>query len=164
MSLTLYQIADQYRAALAELDPALPEARAALDALAGSLASKATSIGAYVLELEAEAAALKAAAERLTERRRSAERRAAYLREYLREQMESCGLCEITSADHTVRLRLRACPPAVELDDSLPDLPAEYWRERVIREPDKARILEDLREGVIVPGARLVRRRRVEIA
>ena len=77
--------------------------------------------------------------------------------------MEACDIQEIAAQDKTFRIRLRQNPEAVELDGSLPAMPEEFWRTRTTREPDKPAILAALKAGQDVPGARLVRRLRLEI-
>ena len=166
--LPLYEIAAAYRNALAVFDDEglqlSPDViRDTLDGLIGAFEDKARAVAAYVLNLEAEAEAVAAAEARLKARRQSLEKRAAWLRDYLKTNMEAAGVTEIAAADRTFRVRVRLNPEAVELDGSLPELPAEYVREKVIREPDKAAILAALKAGKEVPGARLVRRTRLEI-
>lgn len=164
--LHLYEIASAYRNALVALDDESLEPdviRDTLDSLTGALEHKAEAVAAYVLNLEAEAEAVAAAEARLKARRQSLEKRAAWLRDYLKTNMEAVGVTEIAAADRTFRVRIRLNPEAVELDGSLPELPAAYIREKVIREPDKAAILAALKAGEEVPGARLVRRTRLEI-
>lgn len=163
--LHLYEIASAYRNALVALDDESLEPdviRDTLDSLIGALEHKAEAVAAYVLNIEAEAEAVAAAEARLKARRQSLEKRAAWLRDYLKTNMEAVGVTEIAAADRTFRVRIRLNPEAVELD-SLQELPAAYIREKVIREPDKAAILAALKAGEEVPGARLVRRTRLEI-
>lgn len=162
----LYEIAADYRNALVALDDEGLEPdviRDTLDSLMGALEHKAAAVAAYILNLEAEAEAIAAAEARIKARRQALEKRAAWLRDYLKANMEAAGVSEIAAADRTFRVRVRMNPEAVELDGSLPELPAAYIREKVIREPDKAAILAALKAGQEVPGARLVRRTRLEI-
>ena len=164
--LHLYEIASAYRNALVALDDESLEPdviRDTLDSLTGALEHKAEAVAAYVLNLEAEAEAVAAAEARLKARRQSLEKRAAWLRDYLKTNMEATGITEIAASDRTFRVRIRLNPESVELDGSLPDMPPEYMREKIVREPDKASILAALKSGRDVPGARLVRRTRLEI-
>ena len=166
--LKLYEISTAYRNALAAFDDEnlqlSPDVvRDTLDGLVGAFEDKAAAVAAYILNVEAEAEAVAAAEARLRARRQSLEKRAAWLRDYLKSHMEAVGVTEIAAADRTFRVRIRVNPEAVELDGSLPELPDEFVREKIIREPDKAAILAALKSGREVPGARLVRRTRLEI-
>jgi len=166
MSLRLYQLTDDYRRALAALEDSDHDPEVIRDTLDGMLApieEKAANVAAYVLNIEAEAEAVEKAEAKLKARRLALEKRAAWLRDYLKANMEACGIQEITAQDKTFRIRLRQNPEAVELDDSLPELPEHFWRIKTIREPDKPAILAALKAGQNVPGARLVRRTRLEI-
>lgn len=164
--LHLYQIAAAYRNALVALDDEALEPdviRDTLDSLTGALEHKAEAVAAYILNIEAEAEAVAAAEARLKARRQSLEKRASWMRDYLKAHMEAVGITEITVADRSFRVRIRLNPEAVEIDGSLPELPPEYVRVREIREPDKTAIMAALKAGQEVPGARLVRRTRLEI-
>lgn len=164
--LHLYEIAAAYRNALVALDDEALEPdviRDTLDSLTGAMEHKAEAVAAYILNIEAEAEAVAAAEARLKARRQSLEKRASWMRDYLKTNMETAGIIEIAASDRTFRVRVRLNPEAVELDGSLPELPPEYMRVREIREPDKAAILAALKSGRDVPGARLVRRTRLEI-
>jgi len=164
--LKLYQVTELYRQALAILEEGdfdEQTIRDTLEGLAGTIEVKASNVAAYILNVEAEAEAIAQAEARLKARRQSLEKRAAWLRDYVKTNMEACGITEIAAQDKTFRVRVRQNPEAVELDGSLPDLPAEYMREKIIREPDKSAILAALKAGKEVPGARLIRRTRLEI-
>ena len=166
--LKLYEIAAAYRNALVAFDDEnmqlSPDViRDTLDGLVGAFEDKAVAVAAYILNCEAEAEAVAAAEAKLRARRQSLEKRASWLRDYLKSHMEAVGITEIAAADRTFRVRIRQNPESVELDGSLPELPPEYMREKIVREPDKAAILAALKSGQQVPGARLVRRTRLEI-
>lgn len=165
--LKLYEIAAAYRNALVAFDDESlqlsPEViRDTLDGIVGAFEDKAAAVAAYVLNIEAEAEAVAAAEARLKARRQALEKRAAWLRGYLLSNMEAAGITEISAPDKTFRARIRLNPEAVELD-GLAELPDEFVREKIVREPDKAAILAALKSGREVPGARIVRRTRLEI-
>jgi hypothetical protein len=166
MNLSLYQLADDYRSALVALEDSDHDPdviRDTLDSMLVPVEEKAANVAAYTLNIEAEAEAIAQAEAKLKTRRQSLEKRAAWMRDYLKANMEACGIQEIAAQDKTFRVRLRQNPEAVELDGSLPALPLEFMREKVTREPDKTSILAALKAGQDVPGARLVRRARLEI-
>lgn len=165
-SIALYQVADTYLAALHDLaardDLPAELVRDTLEAVAGEVEVKATNVAAYFQNLDAEAAAIKQAEQRMAERRKRIEAHSARLKDYLRDNMERCGIKEIKTPEF--RLSLRKNPPRVELDGSAV-VPAYYVRIPPPPEPvvDKKAILEDLRAGKAVPGARLVQDNRLHI-
>jgi hypothetical protein len=166
MNLSLYRLTDDYRRALVALEDSGFDEQTIRDTLDGMLApveEKAANVAAYTLNIEAEAEAIAEAEAKLKARRQALEKRAAWLRDYLKANMEACGISEVAAQDKTFQVRIRQNPEAVELDGSLPALPPEFMREKLIREPDKPAILAALKAGQIVTGARLVRRTRLEI-
>jgi hypothetical protein len=163
MNLSLYQLTDQYRAALSALpdDADVDQVQHALAALEGQIAVKGQNISAFVLNLEAEAEAIDNAARKLKARADSTKRKADGLKEYLFVNMKALGITEIKANDGTFKAKIVKNPPAVELTGPVP---AEY--ERVIpekREPDRNKIKDELKAGVIIENARLVQGERLKI-
>lgn len=161
-TLTLYQIAEQYREAaeaMADLD--LPEeaVRDTLEGLAGELEAKAANVAMFVRNLETNADAIAEAARAMTERAKKIQNRAARIREYLQFHMERTGITSISCPYFT--LKIRTNPPAVHVE-SENDIPADYWRPQPPK-LDKASIARDLKAGANIPGADLTQGQRLEI-
>ena len=53
-------------------------------------------------------------------------------------------------------------PPSVVIDESV-QLPAEYTKQTITITPDKAKIKDAIKSGLVVEGARLVQNTRIEI-
>jgi hypothetical protein len=163
MNLSLYALTDQYRTALSELpdDADAEQIYQALANLEGQIALKGQNVAAFVLNLEAEAEAIDNAARKLKARAASTQRKADGLRGYLFTNMKVLGITEIRANDGTFKAKIVKNPPAVELTGPIP---AEY--ERVIpekREPDRNKIKDELKAGVIIENARLVQGERLKI-
>ena len=163
MNLTLYSLADQYRTVLASLpeEATEDEVRAALAPLEGHIAHKGQNIVAYCLNLNAEADAIERAAAKLKSRADSIKRRQESLKAYLFHNMKALAITEIKANDGTFRAKIVKNPPAVEITGPIP---SEY--EKVIPEqrvPDKNKLRDDLKEGVLIEGARLVQGERLKI-
>lgn len=163
MNLALYQLADQYRVALSELpeDATDEQISAALAPLEGQIALKGQNIAAFVLNLNAEADAVERAAEKLKSRATVLKRRQESLRNYLYTNMKALGITEIKANDGTFKAKIVKNPPAVEI---VGPIPAEY--EKVIPEqrvPDKIKLKDELKAGVIIEGATLVQGERLKI-
>jgi cell division protein FtsB len=164
-SLSLYLMTEEYRQALAVLDEAdLDETAVAdtLEGLQGELSQKAANVAAFVLNLEAEAEATRAAEERLHKRRQALEKRAAQLRDYLLGNMVRAGFSEIAALDKSFRARVLPGRDSVVVDD--PEaLPLVYRRVKISEEADKAAIQRAIHAGEDVPGAHLERRPTLKI-
>lgn len=163
--MNLYQLANDFTEQatnLADLD--LPEdvINDTLEGLIFPVEVKATNVAAFVLNLESDVAAIKAAEEKLAARRQSIEKRAKHLRDYLKSNMERCGISEITANDKTFAIKLRQNPESVKIEDETA-IPASYFVEKVSRNLDKALVKAAIKNGAEVPGCHLERGTRVEI-
>jgi hypothetical protein len=164
-SLTLYEITAEYRSAvdkLADLD--LPEDVVAdtLESLGGELQTKATSVAAFIRNLEASAAAIKEAEAQMAARRKAIENRAARVKDYLLANMMVAGVQKIECP--LFKLAVRENPPAVEIYEPAL-IPVDYMVVPPIPEavPDKKGIALVLKAGGDVPGCKLTRGTRLEI-
>jgi len=163
MNLTLYELTDAYRVALSELSEVATEEEVALAIapLEGAIAQKGQNIVAFCLNLQAEAEMVMQVAEKLKARAQSATRKVESLKAYLFANMKAVGISEIKANDGTFRAKIVKKPLAVEITGPLPP---EY--ERVIPEqrvPDKNKIRDELKAGVLLAGARLVQGERLKI-
>lgn len=161
--LTLYELTDAYRLAFSALpdDAEADQVHQALAALEGQIAVKGQNIAAYCLNLEAEAEAIEGAAKKLKARADSINRKVEGLKGYLFANMKMLNISEIKANDGTFKARIVKNPPAVEITGPIP---AEY--ERVIperREPDRKKLAEELKAGVIIEGAQLVQGERLKL-
>ena len=155
--LTLYTIADQYLQDIQKLQNMdLDEQTFAdtLESLSGDLEVKATNVAMFVRNLEASAESIKAAEKQMAERRKAIEAKAEQIRNYLKDNMARTGITKIDCPYFA--LSLRNSPPAVEVINA-DEIPAQYFD---IPEPpapvlNKNRLKDDLKNGVIVEGARL---------
>lgn len=161
----LYEIAETYRDAAqalenTDLDP--QTVADTLEGLSGDLQLKSTNVAMVVRNLEATVEAIDAAIKQMQHRRQVIQNRADNIREYLKSCMETAGITKIECP--YFRLVIRDNPESVAID-AVADLPPEYFRipDPPPPEPDKKKIKEALRAGKEVPGARLVRGKRLEI-
>ena len=153
----LHVLAAEYRAAaekLADLDLDMQTIADTLEGMSGDLEDKATNVAKFLLNLESSAAAIKQAEAQMKARREAIEHRADGLREYLHGVMESTGIQKIPSPWFVISLA--KLPASVEVDDEVL-IPDEYivQPEPPAPRPDKRKLLEVLKTGATIPGARL---------
>lgn len=164
-AITLYEIAQEYRAdleKLAELDLDEQTLTDTLDSMGGELQVKAQSVACFIRNLEATAAAIKEAEAAMAARRKALENRAARVKDYLLASMMVAGVDKIECP--LFRMTVRDNPPAVEVYE--PELiPAQFMRQPEPPPPsvDKAAIREALKDGQDVPGCRLTRGKSLQI-
>lgn len=128
---------------------------AALDALQMARDEKLTNIGKWILDLKADAKAIREREISLAERRKAKENKAEQLMDYM--NMILAGK-KFECADFKASYRKSQ---AVEVTDA-EKIPAPYL---IIQEPkvDKAGIKKALKAGEEIPGAKLVERNNLSI-
>lgn len=164
-NLSLYQIAQEYRATVDYLMDTQTDAQTIQDTLEGesySLEVKAQNVAYAIKNMEATAAAIKCAEQEMAERRKAIEKRAEHLREYAKTCMEIAGVSKIECPHFA--LSIRKNPAGVEVFESAL-VPSSFMRTPEPPPPsiDKNAIKEALKAGQEVPGCQLVQGTRLEI-
>src|SRR6185295_12883690 len=163
--MNLYEIANQYQHLLDQsFNPETGEineyALSKLDETKEDMEEKGIAISSYIQNLEAEEMAVDAAIDRMQRRKNQLTKKVEYLAEYLRSNMERCGIKQISCPYFVIKLK--KCPVALEITDEklIPDY---YKVKKSVTSIDKVSIKEDLAEGLEIPGAKLKQRNRLEI-
>jgi hypothetical protein len=152
---SLYDLADEYKAALAVMHDSDIDEQTIIDTLeglTGAIEAKGRNVAAFFLNLDSNAAQLKEAELRIAKRRKSIENKAAKLREYLRLNMTKCEITEISCPEFSVKLGKASQVVEVENESALP---ATLVTTTITTKPDKREILKRLKTGEIIEGARL---------
>lgn len=160
----LWMLASEYQQAAAalEFEPIDDVATAALlDAISDDIERKAENIGFLIRHLDAESAAIAEWAEQAKARAKAIDNRAQALRDYLAGALQSVGVEQIKRPGIVIGWRKSS---AVVIDEAA-QIPAEYMRVKPAPapEPDKKLIGDDIKLGVIVPGARVEQRKTLQI-
>lgn len=162
-TLKLYELSADYLSALealSECEDLPPQAIAdTLEGLAGAWEDKALNVARYARNLEAEAAAIEEAQQRMAVRAKATANQAARLKAYLKMELERTGL-KPKAPD--LALRLQNNPPAVVLDDETL-IPADYRHTVTVTTLLKAAISTALKAGQPVAGAHLEQSSRLVI-
>ncbi len=156
MNLSLYKVADEYLQAceslLSQKDDIPIEAIAdTIEALAGDVELKSINIAAYYKNLQKEVAAMKEYEKEMKARRQRLENNAERLREYLKSNMQRCGIQNIKCTEFTISIR--NTPASVVIDDAC-RLPQEYIS-RIEIHANKNKIKHAIQAGEQIPGAHL---------
>ena len=164
MNLTLHQATEEVRGLLDQIDPETGELPEGFEQAREVVATKSLAVAAFILETDRQAGYLKTYAKELTDRAKTAERRAEWLRTYLREHMAAAGITKIKDDRGLIDASLSVGrDKSVDVFDSA-QVPADYMREIPAKfEPDKTLIRKAIDDGFEVPGARLVVRDRLTI-
>ena len=166
----LYELASDYRELMDKLETGeLPEELLAdtLEGIRGALEEKADGIACMLKALEADAAALRAEEDKLSERRRSKERTYDRMRAYLSDMLLHAGVTKVETPRSLIRFRRSE---AVGIDDEADFIRwAEENRDDVLnyKEPsiDKAGGREGRCSGADeeIAGARLEARQNLQV-
>lgn len=151
---TLYELTAQYRELLS-MDDVDPETLAdTLEGLEGSIQDKAQNIVAVRSEMENTVTAIDAEIARLSARKAVIKNREVALRNYLKTNMQASEIPKIECPLFTITLAKGRDVVHIEHEDSLPD---EYLNAKTVITPDKKQLLADLKKGVVIEGARLIK-------
>ena len=161
---TLYQLSADLRSMLDNaFDPETGEALPAFEECRALIGNKAGQVAAYILNVEADALAAKAAVDRIKALQASYERKAQHLRDYLASNMAVAGITEIKAEDRSFVVKLYPeRDESVELDESA-TFPPELCADPKPPAPSKTKIKAAILAGQPVAGARIVRRDRLTI-
>lgn len=150
----LYKLTKEYESALNDLssmEDLTPEMVAdSLAALQGEVEEKGRAVAAFTLNVDADITALKEHEAAIAAKRKALEKRRDWMRDYLRENMERCGITKIESPYFNITLTK---PRKQVVIDDESALPRDYMR--VVESPDKTLIKQALDDKYTVPGAHL---------
>lgn len=161
---SLYQLSTDLRSMLDQaFDPETGEALPAFEECRALIGNKIGQVAAYILNVEADAAAAEAAIKRIKALAEAYDRKAEHLREYLAQNMATAGITEIKADDRSFIVKLYPeRDESVELDDGV-TFPAELCADPKPPMPSKTKIKTAILAGQPVAGARIVRRDRLTI-
>lgn len=148
----LYELADAYQALMDTMQDEEQAVSLAdtLESIEEAIEAKVENIAKMIKTMDAEAKALKEEEQRLASRRKVLEARMDGLKQYTLSTLEQAGLTKVKGVILTVGIRNNR--PSVVVDEA--ELPAEF----LIPQPpkaDKQRLYELLKDGQVIPGARL---------
>lgn len=160
---TLHEMSKEY-ASLYEMasdpDADLESFGMAIDGLKGEIGAKVDGVVAVIRNLEALRDGIEAHIEKQSKRATAADNRAKWLRRYLMDCLNMT--LEKRSVSVFADVSIVDNPPSVEIY-SYESIPIEYIFVKEHRRPDKALIKKSLLEGQEVPGARIVKDKRISI-
>jgi hypothetical protein len=165
MSAPLYQLAAQHRELQMLAEEADVDAQAisdTLEGLVGEFEDKAQAVAMVIGNLEGAADAISEAAKQMQARAKRLNERAAGIKTYLKIQMQATGITKISCSYFAITLRKN--PPRLDIADeqSIPD-EFRVWPEPPAPTIDRKALLDALKRGRDIPGARIAQDERVEI-
>jgi hypothetical protein len=153
----LYEISENLRglASIDAEDESMALAiRDTMQAVQGEFDEKAKSVASVILNMDSDAEAIQAEIDRLTARKKAIANRQEGIKNYLRENMEACGISKISHPLFSITL---AKGREVAIIDNPSIIPDELTYVNTEIRPEKTEILRLLKEGKEVPGAHIER-------
>lgn len=159
----LYEISNQYQRAfdeMQELDFDEQTISDSLSLITDDFNTKAINVSSFIKNLEADTKAMKEAEEAIYARRKVIENKANNIKEYLRSNMEACGITHIHHPQFDIKLK--KCPHYLDVLNEI-NIPSKYFNTRTVVTLDKAKLKEDIKNSVNVDGCSLKQKTRLEI-
>jgi hypothetical protein len=162
---SLYILANEYKAIeqkLNDSDVDEQTVKDTLEGLSGELETKGVNVAYVIRNMESSAEQIKQAEKAMADRRKALESRAEQLKRYLKDNMERTGITKIECPHFSIAIKHN--PPAVVIDDAAA-IPGDYMVTPPAPPPapDKKLIAQAIKDGVDVPGCRLVSGTRIDI-
>jgi hypothetical protein len=153
----LYEISENLRglASIDAEDEGMALAiRDTMQAVQGEFDEKAKAVASVILNMDSDAEAIQAEIDRLTARKKAIANRQEGIKNYLRENMEACGISKISHPLFSITL---AKGREVAIIDNPSIIPDELTYVKTEIRPEKIEILRLLKKGKEVPGAHIER-------
>lgn len=159
----LYSLKNQYLSVEEDInssDEISEEQLFTLESIEDDINNKSINIGYLIKNFEAEINAIDDAVKSMQDRQSKIMKKVESLKQYLKYNLESCHINEIKSPYFDIKLKLN--PPSVKIEDENL-IPEHYFCEKTIKNIDKRKISDDLKNNIFVPGVQLTRASRIEI-
>lgn len=155
----LYELAEQYNEVLAKIDEGIPEdvVRDTLESIEGDITDKVESMAKMIKSIEGEEKVFEAEEKRLYDRKMTLANHRISIKKYIEEQLTKIGIDKIKGSLFTVALQDN--PPSVSISGTISQ---NYY----IPQPstiDRRKLIEDLKQGIKVENAELVKSRSLRI-
>lgn len=152
----LYELTAEFKAVadrLEEMELDAVTIRDTLDGYSTDFDNKVVAIASLIRNIESTAVAIKEAEDQMATRRKALDNRAAWLREYVINNMKAIGKESVDCPFFSVKVRTNR-PSVIVADDAY--IPIAYRVEKMVVTPDKKALLKALESGEKLEGVSLV--------
>ena len=161
----LYQLTEDYQrlldaAALTDNEDDRMAFQDTLEGIAGEIHQKIIGCAGVVRTLEAHAEMVKAEADRLSKKSKALEANAESLRKYMQGAMDVSGLAKVDGDLFTVSIQQNNPKVLIDAEELIPQV---YKRVETVTSISKKEILDALKAGREIPGARMERGKSLRI-
>lgn len=152
---TLYELSSDYAALLDLATDPDTDPQAITDTLEGvelQIKDKVDGYAVVYTELEERVEAIKKEIKRLTNMKNACEKAKERMENYAEASLLQAGVKEFSSALHKIKISKNGGVPPLLIDEA--EVPDEYLKAEIVQKPDKDKIAEELKLGVVLPFAR----------
>ena len=138
---------------------------ATMEVIEKQLVKKGADIGAFILNSVAEIDAMKEVEKRIATRRKKMEKSIDWLaNQYLKTNMQKCGITEIKANDCSFTIKLGAIDKSLVIDN-IDAIEAQYVTTETIitKKVDKNQLKKLIAEGVKIEGVHIEENQRITI-
>lgn len=155
--MNLYEISKEYQEtflALSEIDGLDDQIiEDTMSAIKGEMEDKCRNVAAYFQNIDADVEAMEGVIKKISARMKTEKAKSNRFREYLKTNMEACGIKKIECPEFCISLKDGAKESVVEVDD-VDSLPDDY--KKTVSTAKKTEIKAALKKGESIEGCRLV--------
>lgn len=165
MNISLYKAAADVRELFDQMDPETGELPEGFEPAREIVIRKSAAVAAYILEADKQADMVEAHGKTFIDAAKKQRARNDRLRDYLKTHMAGAGVLEIKDDFGMFKAKLlKERDEAIEVFDAA-QVPFNYMTDPKppAPAPDKTLIKKAIKDGFEVPGARLIKRDRLEI-
>jgi len=160
-SVSLYELADEFKNALEELTDLDDEyILDTLESIQGEFKLKSINVAKFIRNLEHTAEGIKETERKQADRRKNLEQKILRLKEYLKSNLENIGLDKIENDELVITIQKNPHKVSI-IDEQL--IPKEYFEIQEQVSINKTKIKEDLKNGKDIPGCEMVQEKRLNI-
>jgi hypothetical protein len=152
----LYAYANEYQKVIdliEDCDEITPELMDMLESVSTESKDKIKNVAAYIKNLEAMSKSIDDAITEMNLRQFKVETKIENMKNYLKHNMESMQLKEVCTPEFDVKIRYNRYALCIE-DPSM--LPEEYFKEHISKSIDKQQISKDLKNDILISGAKFM--------
>lgn len=160
----LYEYTTEYKKLIDTIedieDITVEQQKELLDSVKDDFKEKAFNVSAYIKNLQVEQSAMIDYIKQMDERLKKTTSRIESLKEYLKYNMNECGIDNIVSPQFSIKIKNNPCKVYILDETKVEDI---YIKEKVVKSIDKEMIKSHLKNGVLLDYAILVSEKRIEI-
>lgn len=159
----LYQIASDYQKVIdmmESVDEITPELLNELGEVSSDAKQKVINVAAYIKNLESDSFNMEKYIKEMQERQSKVDKKIESLKDYLKYNMDLLDLKKVASEEFDVTVRTNNY--SLELFDES-SIPESYFTKKESITLSKKQIIDDLRIGCEVPGARFITKKSILI-